>query len=424
MSVFFNRPSLLSKKKSIWRHLFWHFNPPPPQNLKKEWISRPSPSHQDEYSAKFKRKVNLQNTDFVEWHLHLPHPNVRLFSILSLPLHNFFLTLLAGDVFELGPRSESRNSLNFDRRQPQQQQSRRPYTGRSNFVWPFHKSGSLETTTTTTTRRRLPLNERSSNNSSTSTTARAPKIRVVGRGGSGSKLRQVSLSNPAVVVLESESTSCLRQPHDQDSLFYRPTGRGGLGSRRSTGTSPPSAMKPLKPPTAILDLIRGRKRSDAQLNERFKIHNKSSPPRRSQSLYYRPQKDSFTRIVTRTGTVIFFFCFEWSFFLFFFNLIFFKIQVQTPWTTLLGALYWKLKDTAALPFHITYIIPMMITTIPIHISKKKSIGQLTNIANVAWTSLPEPLALIHRPYWKVHPKARYSTTSRRRPGVVVILVGL
>ena len=242
---------------------------------------------------------------------------------------------MAGDVFELGPRSESRNSLNFDRRQPQQS---RAYNGKSNFVWPFHKSGSLETTTTTTTTRKSSLNERSGNNNSLPTTtttasARVPKIRVVGRGGSGSKLRQVSLSNPAVVVLESESSSCLRQPHDQESLFYRPTGRGGLGSRRSTGTNPPTAMKPFKPPTAmILDLIRGRKRSEVQLNEHFKIHKSSSTPRRSQSLYYRPQKDSFTRIVTRTGTVFcFFFVFvfflegvEWLF-LFFFLFFFFWI---------------------------------------------------------------------------------------------------
>lgn len=205
-----------------------------------------------------------------------------------------FITL-AGDIFELGPtasnRSESRNSLNlnFDR-QPQS----RTYTGgSSNFVWPFHKSGSLNAS-------KLPLNEQSVS----SLPAGVPTFRVVGRGGSGSKLRQGSLSGStlrqeslsnSVVVLETESPF-LRQPLEHEPSFRRPIGRGGLGS---LSTSPPTAMtrKPLKPPLAILDLLRGRKRSEVQLNKQFELH-KNSPPRRSQSLYYHPNQ------ITITGTVL------------------------------------------------------------------------------------------------------------------------
>jgi hypothetical protein len=83
----------------------------------------------------------------------------------------------------------------------------------------------------------------------------ASKLRVVGRGGSGSKLRQVSVSKP-IVVLEADNIA-QRQPVDHGGSFYRPTGRGGLGS---LSTSSPTALKPLKPPSAILDrFLRGRK---------------------------------------------------------------------------------------------------------------------------------------------------------------------
>ena len=78
---------------------------------------------------------------------------------------------------------------------------------------------------------------------------------MVGRGGSGSKLRQVSVSKP-IVVLEADNIA-QRQPVDHGGSFYRPTGRGGLGS---LSTSPPTALKSLKPPSTILDrFLRGRK---------------------------------------------------------------------------------------------------------------------------------------------------------------------
>ena len=97
----------------------------------------------------------------------------------------------------------------------------------------------------------------------------------------------MSLSNP-VVVLETDLPS-LRQPLDHGSTtFYRPGGRGGLGS---LSTNPPAnrALKPMKPPTAIMTLLRRRKRSELQLDEQYKSH-RNSPPRRSQSVYYRPRQ--------------------------------------------------------------------------------------------------------------------------------------
>lgn len=179
-----------------------------------------------------------------------------------------------GDIFEIGPRSKSRNSFDFNR-DPQSRHGA-AYTGRSGFVWPFHnnKSGNLETTTS-----KVSLHEKPGSSSN------ASKFRVVGRGGSGSKLRQVSVSNP-VVVLETESTPSIRQqPLDQAAAaaaaapFFRPSGRGGLGS---LSTSPPTARKQLKPPTTILGMLRGRKRSEVQINEQYK----SPTPRRSQSVIY------------------------------------------------------------------------------------------------------------------------------------------
>jgi hypothetical protein len=164
-------------------------------------------------------------------------------------------------MFELGPRSESRLSFDFTR-QPQSH----AYTGRSGpsgLAWPFHTKSQTNKSVNS-----LP----------------ASKFRVVGRGGSGSKLRQVSLSSP-IVVLEADISS-QRQPLDHGTPFYRPTGRGGLGS---LSTNPPTVLKPLKPPTAILDrFLRGRKQSQVQLDEQYRIHKTS--PRRSQSLYYRPQQ--------------------------------------------------------------------------------------------------------------------------------------
>ena len=198
---------------------------------------------------------------------------------------NLALILLAGDIFEIGStRSKSRNSLDFNR----EPQSRGAYTGKSGFVWPFHKSGDeLEAAS------KLSLNERSGN---------ASKFRVVGRGGSGSKLRQVSVSNP-IVVLETDSTPSLRQPLDQAAPFYRPSGRGGLGSLSTT--SPPTARKTLKPPNAILGMLRGRKQSEVQLNEQYK----TSTPRRSQSVIYltnKTQRDLTGKLSFRE--------FEWLFF--------------------------------------------------------------------------------------------------------------
>ena len=91
----------------------------------------------------------------------------------------------------------------------------------------------------------------------------ASKLRMVGRGGSGSKLRQVSVSNP-IVVLEADNLA-QRQPVDHGGSFHRPTGRGGLGS---LSTSPPAA---LKPPSAILDrFLRGRKPSEGR---RHSVHS-------------------------------------------------------------------------------------------------------------------------------------------------------
>ena len=171
----------------------------------------------------------------------------------------------AGDIFEIGPRSRSRNSLDFNR--PSQSG---PYSGRSGFAWPFNKSGNVETTS------KVSLDRQSSNSSQ----GGASKFRVVGRGGSGSKLRKISLPNP-VVVLEGDNPS-LRQPLNQGAAFYRPTGRGGLGS---LSTSPPM-VKTFKPPTAFMGLLRGRKQSELRLNEQYQSQ-KGPPSRRAQSVYYR-----------------------------------------------------------------------------------------------------------------------------------------
>jgi hypothetical protein len=65
----------------------------------------------------------------------------------------------------------------------------------------------------------------------------------------------VSVSKPTV-VLEADSLA-QRQPVEHGGSFYRPTGRGGLGS---LSANPPTAPKPSKPPSTILDrFIRGRK---------------------------------------------------------------------------------------------------------------------------------------------------------------------
>jgi hypothetical protein len=118
------------------------------------------------------------------------------------------------------------------------------------------------------------------------------KLRVVGRGGSGSKLRQVSVSKPIVTVALETDNLAQRHPVDPGGSFYRPTGRGGLGSLSTNTPTALKPLKPLKPPSAILDrFLHGRKpsSSEVQLNEPYQLH-KSSPPRRSQSVYYRPKQ--------------------------------------------------------------------------------------------------------------------------------------
>lgn len=154
------------------------------------------------------------------------------------------------------------------------------YSARSGFAsgWPFNKSDSENHPGTTS---KVSLDGRSSTSST-----EASKFRVVGRGGSGSKLRQVALTKP-IVVLEADSSS-QRQPLNHGVGFYRPTGRGGLGS---LSTSPPTirAMKPLKPPTAIMALLRRRKRNELHIDAQCQSHN-NSLPKRSQSVYYRSRQ--------------------------------------------------------------------------------------------------------------------------------------
>lgn len=270
---------------------------------------------------------------------------------------------ILGDIFEIGPRSKSRNSFDFNR-DPQSRHGA-AYTGRSGFVWPFHnnKSGNLETTTS-----KVSLHEKHGSSN-------ASKFRVVGRGGSGSKLRQVSVSNP-VVVLETESTPSIRQqPLDQAAAaaaapFFRPSGRGGLGS---LSTSPPTARKQLKPPTTILGMLRGRKRSEVQINEQYK----ASTPRRSQSVIYlskQAQRDIAGKY--RPFFLIFNFVFFFSFSKFFFS------KQTTRTTFLLGPLH-STKDRA-LPLPKTHILITTTMTVmtEIHISKKYPAGNPTSIASV------------------------------------------
>ena len=160
------------------------------------------------------------------------------------------------------------------------------YTGKSKFAWPFNRPlVPLDSKTAN----QPPLKEQSGDLSS----AAASKIRVVGRGGSGSRLRQASLSNPAVLNLDIPSSP--RQPLDSD--FHRPIGRGGLGS---LSTRP---VTKFKAPSAILRLLRGRR----LLNE-SKPHEASSPDIHAQPLspnFHSSQipNDSFTI----SSTV--FFCF-------------------------------------------------------------------------------------------------------------------
>ena len=128
---------------------------------------------------------------------------------------------------------------------------------KSGFVWPFHKREiSFQ----------LPMKGKESHNRN-SVPAGTSKLRIVGRGGSGSQLRRVSLANPT--VLEPNVVHCPRQPPEPEpSSFYRPTGRGGIGS---LSTSTPT---PLKPPTAMLGLLRGHKRGgrSASSSQQMDLH--------------------------------------------------------------------------------------------------------------------------------------------------------
>ncbi|KAF8148627.1 hypothetical protein B0H34DRAFT_802848 [Crassisporium funariophilum] len=77
-----------------------------------------------------------------------------------------------------------------------------------------------------------------------------PHLRVVGRGGSGSRLRQVAQipTTPAALSLAwDQSPESL--PRDTESSFFRPAGRGGAGS----------LQRPVKPPINILHLLHKRK---------------------------------------------------------------------------------------------------------------------------------------------------------------------
>ena len=186
-------------------------------------------------------------------------PIRMLFSLLyHLP---FSLTFIAEDVLE--SRTMSRRSMEELRKFEREPQRSRPYTGKSGFVWPFHKA---EITI------QLPLKEKSRS----SLPPGASKLRVVGRGGSGSQLRQVSLSNPAVLDAEPQPDVHHHPRHLPEAepsaspAFYRPTGRGGLGS---LSTRPPT---PLKPPVVIQSLLRGRKRRRTRSEEQCTIYEEPS----------------------------------------------------------------------------------------------------------------------------------------------------
>lgn len=92
----------------------------------------------------------------------------------------------------------------------------------------------------------------------------ASKVRMVGRGGSGSQLRQVSLTEAALLEPEPNVHN-LRQPLyvEPEHPFFRPTGRGGLGS---LSTRPMTPLKPLKPPVAIIGMLRGKKQGGSGLS--------------------------------------------------------------------------------------------------------------------------------------------------------------
>lgn len=167
---------------------------------------------------------------------------------------------------------KSMEELKTGDREPQT----RAYTGKSAFVWPFHRTEIAI---------QLPLKEKSKSKSRNSLPAGSSKLRMVGRGGSGSQLRKVSLSNTAALSEQGGSRQTPELP-ESSSSFYRPTGRGGLGSLSTR------APTPMKPPTVILgSLLRGRKQSQAQIE--------GPPSIRPQSLSSNPessrvQNGSFT----------------------------------------------------------------------------------------------------------------------------------
>jgi len=170
---------------------------------------------------------------------------------------------------QLMPGKSSEDSRNFDR-QPQT----RAYTGKPSFIWPFRKQRSLDPKTANQLL--------SKDTSSISLPQEAPTFRMVGRGGSGSRIRQGS----SIPTLIEPNVTRPHQPLKSDSS--RPIGRGGVGS----------SSRPLIPSTSILDLLSGNKPSQPRRNER-KLH-KHPPPSRAQSV------SPDLHCSTTSGTALFF----------------------------------------------------------------------------------------------------------------------
>ncbi|KAF8798413.1 hypothetical protein BYT27DRAFT_7264978 [Phlegmacium glaucopus] len=143
-----------------------------------------------------------------------------------------------------------------------------PYTRKPSFVWPFHAQASQESG--------IGSQVSTKDQSSLSLSDNSSQYRVVGRGGSGSRLRQQAASSNSA----GSESNVPRPSQPPKPGFHRPTGRGGAGSSSKTVVAS-------NPPTSLLDFLRGHKPSQTQRTER----RKNLPPSiRAQS----PAAPSFT----------------------------------------------------------------------------------------------------------------------------------
>ena len=187
-----------------------------------------------------------------------------------LSYHSRLLTFFTGGSSELELKSRSSvEDIRYFDQQPQNHALAR----KSSFIWYFHKLGSLDCTFASKSLSNLK------EQFSDSLPEGAPKHRVAGRGGSGSRLRKKSSSNSAVsspnVPHPPSSSPTASEPNIsrrpfEFSFWHRATGRGGAGSF----TRPRTVSKS---PIPILGFLHGRKQSESQLTEQRKPQHGTHP---------------------------------------------------------------------------------------------------------------------------------------------------